>query len=159
MDRPLFRRDFLGRTGAAVLLAAGCRTRRAGEPIILRLSHSMTAGPTSLHALGDAIRELAETATGGAVQVRLFPSGTLGQEREVAQQLQEGLVDFMVSRTASWAAWRPSFRSWTSRSCGATGTTCTASWTAASATKRQTTWKPRSASGRSRGVLRSVSAR
>jgi tripartite ATP-independent transporter DctP family solute receptor len=67
----------------------------------------MTAGPTSLHSFGAAFRELAEAKTGGAVQVRLFPSGTLGQEREVVQQLQEGLVDFMVSGTAIWGSVAP----------------------------------------------------
>ena len=36
-----------------------------------------------------------------------FPSGTLGQEREVVQQLQEGLVDFMVSGTAIWGSVAP----------------------------------------------------
>ena len=39
--------------------------------------------------------------------VRLFPSNTLGQEREVVQQLQEGLVDFMVSGTAIWGSVAP----------------------------------------------------
>jgi tripartite ATP-independent transporter DctP family solute receptor len=67
----------------------------------------MTAGPTSLHSFGIAFRELAEAATGGAVRVRVFPSGTLGQEREVVQQLQEGLVDFMVSGTAIWGSVAP----------------------------------------------------
>ncbi len=74
---------------------------------MLRLSHSMAAGPTALHALGDTFRQLAEAATGGAVEVRVFPSGTLGQEREVVQQLQEGLVDFMVSGTAIWGSVAP----------------------------------------------------
>lgn len=41
------------------------------------------------------------------MRVRLFPSGTLGQEREVVQQLQEGLVDFMVSGTAIWGSVAP----------------------------------------------------
>src|SRR5262245_53622021 len=67
----------------------------------------MTAGPTSLHTLGDGFRELAEAATGGAVEVRVFPSGTLGQEREVVQQVQEGLVDFMCSGTAIWGSVAP----------------------------------------------------
>jgi tripartite ATP-independent transporter DctP family solute receptor len=93
------------------LLAAGtgldCRRRAGSGPIILRLSHSMTPGPTSLHAFADAFRERLEAATGGAVKVRLFPSGTLGQEREVVQQLQEGLVDFMVSGTAIWGSVAP----------------------------------------------------
>jgi tripartite ATP-independent transporter DctP family solute receptor len=88
-------------------LAGGCRPRMARGPIVLRLSHSMSAGPTALHVFGDTFRELAEAATGGAVKIRIFPSGTLGQEREVVQQLQEGLVDFMVSGTAIWGSVAP----------------------------------------------------
>src|ERR671910_553233 len=42
-----------------------------------------------------------------AASVRVFASGTLGQEREVVQQLQEGLVDFMVSGTAIWGSVAP----------------------------------------------------
>jgi TRAP-type C4-dicarboxylate transport system substrate-binding protein len=91
-------------------VGTGCRAR--GErpergAIVLRLSHSMTAGPTALHVFGDTFRERAEAITGGAVKIRLFPSGTLGQEREVVQQLQEGLVDFMVSGTAIWGSVAP----------------------------------------------------
>ena len=64
-------------------------------------------GVTSLHTFGDTFRPLAEAATGGAVTIRVFPSGTLGQEREVVQQLQEGLVDFMVSGSAIWGSVAP----------------------------------------------------
>ena len=74
---------------------------------MLRLSHSMAAGNTALDAFATAFRELAEGLTGGAVEVRVFSSGTLGQEREVVQQLQEGLVDFMVSGTAIWGSVAP----------------------------------------------------
>ena len=102
----LRRRDFLARAGAAAL-GASCRSRRSGGPIVLRLSHSMAAGTTALHAFGDTFRTLVEAATGGAALVRVFPSGTLGQEREVVQQLQEGLVDFMVSGTAIWGSVAP----------------------------------------------------
>jgi tripartite ATP-independent transporter DctP family solute receptor len=99
------RRRFLAGIGAA--LTTGCRTRTERSALILRLSHSMTAGPTALHVFADRFRQLAEAATGGAVIVRVFPSGTLGQEREVVQQLQEGLVDFMVSGTAIWGSVAP----------------------------------------------------
>ena len=54
--------------------------------------------------LGDKFRGLAEAATGGAVRVRIFHSGTLGQRRQVVQQLRRGLVDFMVSGTAIWGS-------------------------------------------------------
>jgi tripartite ATP-independent transporter DctP family solute receptor len=99
------RRAFL--TGMAGAALAGCRSTTDRGRIVLRLSHSMTAGTTALHVLGDSFRRLAEAATDGAVTVRVFPSGTLGQEREVVQQLQEGLVDFMVSGTAIWGSVAP----------------------------------------------------
>ena len=99
------RRRFLTGLGAAAL--TGCRSRADRGPIVLRLSHSMASGTTALHVFADKFRELAEAATGGAVKVRVFPSGTLGQEREVVQQLQEGLVDFMVSGTAIWGSVAP----------------------------------------------------
>ena len=67
----------------------------------------MTAGPTALHVFAERFAQLAQQLTAGAVEVRLFPSGTLGHEREVVQQLQEGLVDFMVSGTAIWGSVAP----------------------------------------------------
>jgi tripartite ATP-independent transporter DctP family solute receptor len=103
---PLGRRAFLTGLGSAAL-AARCRPRSERGTIVLRLSHSMASGTTSLHVFGDAFRRLVEQATGGAVIVRVFPSGTLGQEREVVQQLQEGLVDFMISGTAIWGSVAP----------------------------------------------------
>lgn len=106
MNRLLGRREFLGSVGAAALGAA-CRSRAERGVTILRLSHSMATGRTALHVFADTFREYAEQATNGAVTIRLFPSGTLGQEREVVQQLQEGLVDFMVSGTAIWGSVAP----------------------------------------------------
>ena len=106
MPAPIDRRAFLAGIGSAAL-AAGCRSRAGRGPLVLRLSHSMASGTTALHVFGDTFRKLAEEATGGAVTVRVFASGTLGQEREVVQQLQEGLVDFMVSGTAIWGSVAP----------------------------------------------------
>jgi len=103
---PFNRRAFLTGIGTAAL-AAGCRSRAGRGPLVLRLSHSMASGTTALHVFGDTFRKLAEEATGGAVTIRVFASGTLGQEREVVQQLQEGLVDFMVSGTAIWGSVAP----------------------------------------------------
>jgi len=103
---PLRRRDFVTGLGAAAL-ASACRARTEGGKIVMRLSHSMATGTTALHVFGNTFRRLAEAATDGAVLIRLFPSGTLGQEREVVQQLQEGLVDFMVSGTAIWGSVAP----------------------------------------------------
>jgi len=106
MPHAIGRRRFLGALGVTVL-APGCRSRGGPGPVVLRLSHSMSAGPTALHVFGETFRTLAEKATAGAVTIRIFPSGTLGQEREVVQQVQEGLVDFMVSGTAIWGSVAP----------------------------------------------------
>ena len=97
----------MGALGTAALGASACRSHEPRGPIVLRLSHSMTAGPTALHVFADTFRTLAEKATDNAVTIRIFPSGTLGQEREVVQQVQEGLVDFMVSGTAIWGSVAP----------------------------------------------------
>jgi tripartite ATP-independent transporter DctP family solute receptor len=102
----MHRRAFLGSLAGAAL-ASRCRSRADADGIVLRLSHSMASGVTALHVFADKFRERAERATNGAVRVRVFPSGTLGQEREVVQQLQEGLVDFMVSGTAIWGSVAP----------------------------------------------------
>src|SRR3954471_14833067 len=107
MNRTIDRRTFIGALGTAALGASACRSHEARGPIILRLSHSMASGTTSLHVFADRFRQHAEAATNGAVTVRVFPSGTLGQEREVVQQVQEGLVDFMVSGTAIWGSVAP----------------------------------------------------
>jgi len=103
----LNRREFITGLGALAAAGVGCRARGERGVTVLRLSHSMTAGRTALHVLADTFREYVEQATNGAVKIRIFPSGTLGQEREVVQQLQEGLVDFMVSGTAIWGSVAP----------------------------------------------------
>ena len=103
--RTLSRRGLLAALGGAAL--GGCRSRTERGQLVLRLSHSMASGVTALHVFGDKFRQHVEAASAGAIKVRLFPSGTLGQEREVVQQLQEGLVDFMVSGTAIWGSVAP----------------------------------------------------
>jgi TRAP-type transport system periplasmic protein len=105
-DRRISRRDLLGIVGAGAIAGCGSRAGTRGQ-LVLRLSHSMASGVTALHVFADRFRQHVERASGQAVQVRLFPSGTLGQEREVVQQLQEGLVDFMVSGTAIWGSVAP----------------------------------------------------
>jgi len=100
------RRSFLAGLGAAAV-GVGCRGRLGSGPLVLRVSHSMTPGPTSLHVFAETFARRAEEATNGEVKVRLFTSNTLGQEREVVQQLQEGLVDFMVSGSAIWGSVAP----------------------------------------------------
>jgi TRAP-type transport system periplasmic protein len=104
-SRTLARREFLAGVGAAALAAANCRGRE--RKLVLRLSHSMNSGPTSLNSFAERFKERIEALTHGSVLLRIFASGTLGQEREIVQQLQEGLVDFMVSGSAIWGSVAP----------------------------------------------------
>lgn len=104
--RPLTRRAFLTGVGATGLGTA-CRRGDGRGPLVLRLSHSMIAGPSSLHTFAEAFARRLESATNDTVRLRLFPSNTLGQEREVVQQLQEGLIDFMASGAAIWGSVAP----------------------------------------------------
>jgi TRAP-type transport system periplasmic protein len=98
------RRAFLAGVAAG---AIGCRHTSGRGRLVLRLSHSMVAATNSLHLFATTFRDRLETATNGDVTVRLFPSGTLGQEREIVQQVQEGLIDFMASGSAIWGSVAP----------------------------------------------------
>ena len=101
----LSRRRLLAALGGAAL--PSCRSGGDRGQLVLRLSHSMASGVTALHVFADRFQWHVDQLSGGTVKVRLFPSGTLGQEREVVQQLQEGLVDFMVSGSAIWGSVAP----------------------------------------------------
>nr|MBA2450394.1 TRAP transporter substrate-binding protein [Chloroflexota bacterium] len=78
-----------------------------GKKLTLRLSHSMVSGDTALDVFATKLKELAEAKTGGALEIQLFANNVLGQEREVVQQVQQGLVDMMMSGTAIWGAVAP----------------------------------------------------
>jgi len=105
----LGRRRFLATAGLAAsgLILPACRQRGASGKIVLRLSHSQVAGPTALDVLARRFQERAAARTAGAVEVRVFPNGSLGQEREVVQQVQEGLIDLMASGSAIWGSVAP----------------------------------------------------
>ena len=104
---PPSRRAFLAGLGAAAGAACGKAGLGGPRTLVLRLSHSMVAATNSLHVFATAFRDRLEAATNGEVTLRLFPSGTLGQERETVQQLQEGLIDFMMSGSAIWGSVAP----------------------------------------------------
>lgn len=105
--RTFARREVLAGLGAAALAAAGCRSRAHRDVLVLRLSHSMNSGVTSLNSFAELFRDRIHALTDGRVLLRIFASGTLGQEREIVQQMQEGLVDFMISGSAIWGSVAP----------------------------------------------------
>jgi TRAP-type transport system periplasmic protein len=103
------RRRFLATAGLAAsgLLLPRCRRRGASDKIVLRLSHAQAPGRTALDVLAHRFQERVAARTGGAVDVRIFPNGALGQEREVVQQVQEGLIELMTAGSAIWGSVAP----------------------------------------------------
>jgi TRAP-type transport system periplasmic protein len=102
------RRRFLAAAGlAASGVALGACRRRASDKIVLRLSHSQVAGQTALDVLARRFQEQVAAHTAGRVEVRVFANGALGQEREIVQQVQAGLIDLMTSGSAIWGSVAP----------------------------------------------------
>ena len=109
------RREMLKVLGAATASAAvlpmfpaGARAAAAtGKKYVLRLSHTHATGDTALDVFAVKFKELAAAKSGGQVDIQVFPNGQLGQEREIVQQVQQGLCDMMASGTAIWGTVAP----------------------------------------------------
>lgn len=73
---------------AAGLLGAGAQ---AAE-VTIRIGHLNPPGPFQSHsgAMTTVFKSLVETASGGAIEVKLFPNGQLGKDNEVIQPSATG---------------------------------------------------------------------
>ena len=92
-------------TGA--LLVLGCGADRATR--VLRLGHGLD--PT--HPVHQAMESFAtdvETASGGSLEVRIYPSEQLGSERECLELLQIGSLDITKVSAAVLESFAPAFR-------------------------------------------------
>jgi tripartite ATP-independent transporter DctP family solute receptor len=94
--------------GAAVAAVAMPSIARAqNKKFVLRLSHSHTSGNTALDVFATKLRDLAAAKSGGAIDVQVFANNQLGQEREIVQQLQQGITELMASGSAIWGSVAP----------------------------------------------------
>lgn len=97
-------------TGAVAVACFMLTPAYAASPAkkyVLRLSHTHATGDTALDVYAVKFKELVAAKTGGAVEIQVFPNGQLGQEREIVQQVQQGLCDMMASGTAIWGTVAP----------------------------------------------------
>jgi TRAP-type C4-dicarboxylate transport system substrate-binding protein len=80
-----------------LLVAALCGCgRKEGQPKIIRLAY--TAGPSELlHRAAEHFAEQVRADSEGRIEVRLYPSGQLGNERELTEGLRLGSVDMIVT--------------------------------------------------------------
>jgi tripartite ATP-independent transporter DctP family solute receptor len=92
-----------GMISAATLLSA------QAADVTLRLAHLNPADPFASHsgAMTSVFKSLVETASGGAIEVKLYPDGQLGKDNEVIQQVRDGIVESVISSSGGIAQHYP----------------------------------------------------
>lgn len=89
------------------LLACGCG-RDASAPKIFRVAYAQ--GPTELlHQAAVRMAAQIQEESGGRIEVRLYPSGQLGNEREIVEGLKLGCADMIVTGGAVIGWYAPEF--------------------------------------------------
>lgn len=90
-----------------LLLAASCGRPSAG-PKLFRIAYAQ--GPTELlHQAALRMARQIEDDSGGAIKVRLYPGGQLGNEREIIEGLKLGCADMIVTGGAVIGWYAPEF--------------------------------------------------
>jgi len=119
--RGMTRRQFLSRVayagaattvGTAALLGSAPRRAAAGaagRKVTLRFSHSWAPDPVQApgHILALRLQELAAKKTDGQLEIQIFPTSQLGEERVIVEGIKMGTIDLMTSGTAIWANFAP----------------------------------------------------
>lgn len=101
----------LNRRHAVALAAAVLGLALAGPAAAkttLRLGHSQAKG----HPVDVSLQELAKLVaerSRGDLEVRVFPAGQLGQQRELIEQLQNGAIDLVHANASPLGAFEPSY--------------------------------------------------
>lgn len=77
--------------------------------VTIRLGHLNPAGAFESHsgAMTTIFKSLVETASGGKIEVKLFPNGQLGKDNEVIQQVRDGIVQSTISSAGGIAQHYP----------------------------------------------------
>jgi tripartite ATP-independent transporter DctP family solute receptor len=114
------RREFISKVayaGAAATVGTtallGAHPQRAagqtGKKVILRFAHSWPADPVQAagHIIALRLQELVAKKTNGQLEIQIFPSAQLGEERVVVEGIKIGTIDLMTSGTAIWANFAP----------------------------------------------------
>lgn len=90
-----------------VLWLCGCGGS-GPQPKVVRLAY--TAGPSELlHEAALRFAEQVKTESGGKMEVRLYPGGQLGNERELIEGLKLGSVDLIVTGLAIIGWYAPEY--------------------------------------------------
>jgi tripartite ATP-independent transporter DctP family solute receptor len=92
-----------------VALAAGLSTQASAAEVTIRLGHLNPEDPFQSHSgsMTAVFKSLVETASNGAIEVKLFPNGQLGKDNEVIDQVSAGIVESCISSAGGVAQHYP----------------------------------------------------
>jgi TRAP-type transport system periplasmic protein len=97
-------------TGVAVSIGLGMTTSAfAGSDKVLKLAHLNKNDPfdNATGAMVTVFKNLVESGTNGSVKVQIFPSGQLGKDAEVLQQVKAGVIQSGIHSTGGMASVYP----------------------------------------------------
>ncbi len=94
-------------TGAAVACVLSASAYAAD--VTIRIGHLNPADPFQSHsgAMTTIFKSLVETASGGDIEIKLYPNGQLGKDNEVIQQVRDGIVESAISSAGGIAQHYP----------------------------------------------------
>jgi tripartite ATP-independent transporter DctP family solute receptor len=98
------RRIFFG----ALMLALASLTANAQE-LVLKAGHA-AAATEPFHKGFERFAEIVAEKSGGKIKVEIFPSGQLGTEREMIEQMIVGTLDFETGASAFWTNFVPEMK-------------------------------------------------
>jgi len=102
------RSNFL-RAASAAALGLGLGLGSVHAQTTLRLGHNISV--TSPYQVGaEAFAKAVAERTQNRVRVQIFPSGALGNERDMVEGLQLGTIDFVISSTAAVGPFVPALQ-------------------------------------------------
>jgi tripartite ATP-independent transporter DctP family solute receptor len=96
-------------TATAAVVAASFAGVSQAADVTIRVGHLNPADPFESHsgAMTSIFKSLVESASGGAIEVKLFPNGQLGKDNEVIQQVRDGIVESTISSSGGIAQHYP----------------------------------------------------
>lgn len=96
-------------TAAAAVVAASFASPVLAADVTIRVGHLNPADPFESHsgAMTAIFKSLVESASGGDIEVKLYPNGQLGKDNEVIQQVRDGIVESTISSAGGIAQHYP----------------------------------------------------
>jgi tripartite ATP-independent transporter DctP family solute receptor len=94
---------------AATMLVAGLAFTSANAQQSMRLAHGL-AETHPVHKAMVRFAELAKQKSQGALDVKVFPNGTLGGERETLEQVQNGVLEMTKASASPLETFAPEYK-------------------------------------------------